>query len=204
MINSKFLKRVKFCAFADEAGDSLISQINALKRNNISYLELRSIDGKNVSDFTLEEAKNYKKVLDDNKIKVFTIGSPLGKVDIDVDFEEYKKKIEHTFKIANIFEAKYVRVFSFFNAYDKQSLVISYLKEMVKIAKKYDLILCHENEKEIFGDKIERIQIIKNNVEGLEYIFDPSNFIQVDEDIDKAIEEIAPFVTYLHIKDCIK
>ncbi len=62
---------------------------------------------------------------------------------------------------------------------------LSNLKEMVKIAKKYDLILCHENEKEIFGDKIERIKIIKDNVEGLEYIFDPSNFIQVDEDIDK-------------------
>ena len=42
---------IKLCAFADEAESSLAGQIAALKRNNIPYLELRSIAGKNVRDF---------------------------------------------------------------------------------------------------------------------------------------------------------
>ena len=37
---------IKLCAFADEAESSLDGQIAALKRNDISYLELRSIAGK--------------------------------------------------------------------------------------------------------------------------------------------------------------
>jgi hypothetical protein len=52
---------IRLCAFSDEAGSSLKEQIDALKRNNISLMELRSIDKKNVADFTIEEAKNIKK-----------------------------------------------------------------------------------------------------------------------------------------------
>ena len=59
---------IKLCAFADEAESSLAGQIAALKRNDISYLELRSIAGKNVKDFSLEEAKEKaKKAKSDNK-----------------------------------------------------------------------------------------------------------------------------------------
>ena len=50
-------------AFADEAGKTLEQQIAAMKRNNIPYLELRSIDGKNVAAFTEDEAKAYAEQL---------------------------------------------------------------------------------------------------------------------------------------------
>ena len=53
---------IKLCAFADEAESSLVGQIAALKRNNIPYLELRSIAGKNVRDFSLDEAREYAKI----------------------------------------------------------------------------------------------------------------------------------------------
>ena len=50
---------LQLCAFADEAGNSLAEQIAALQRNRIPNLELRSIDGKNVLDFTEDEARAY-------------------------------------------------------------------------------------------------------------------------------------------------
>ena len=52
---------LQLCAFADEAGSSLVEQIAALRRNRIPNLELRSIDGKNVLDFTEDEARAYAK-----------------------------------------------------------------------------------------------------------------------------------------------
>lgn len=198
------LKSIKLSAFADESASSLEEQIASLKENNIHFLELRSINGKNVSEFSLEEANEFAKVLKNNDIEVFSIGSPLGKVDINIDFNEYKNVIVNVFKIANVFKAKYVRVFSFFNALKNENLVYKYLSEMVEMASKYDLILCHENEKDIFVDKIERILMIKKNVPNLEYVFDPANFIQVNENIDEAIEKVLPFCTYIHIKDCLK
>ena len=47
---------MKLCAFADEASSMLDGQISALKRNDIPYLEIRGIDGKNIKDVTVPEA----------------------------------------------------------------------------------------------------------------------------------------------------
>ena len=80
---------IKLCAFADEANGSLQGQIEALKRNGIAYLELRNVNGKNVSAITLEEAKEYAEILKENEIKVYSLGSPVGKVDIGIDFDKY-------------------------------------------------------------------------------------------------------------------
>ena len=82
-------------AFADEAADSLQGQIAALKRNEISYLEIRTVDGKGIKDLTLEEAVAVQNMLKENGIKVYSVGSPLGKVNIDVDFPEYLQTVRH-------------------------------------------------------------------------------------------------------------
>ena len=195
---------IRLCAFSDEAGSSIYSQIDALKRNNISLVELRSIDNKNVSDFSISEAKEYYRIFKENDIEVWSIGSPLGKVDINVDFNEYEKKIRHVFEISKIFNCNNIRMFSFFNAYNDKELVFKYLNKMVEIAKEYDVILCHENEKDIYGDISERIIDIMNNVDGLRYVYDPANFIQCNEDSKKTIDLFFDKTFYFHIKDVIK
>ena len=195
---------IKLCAFSDEAGSDIYTQINALKRNNIKLVELRSIDNKNISDFTIEEAKEYYRIFKENDISVWSIGSPLGKVDINVDFNEYEKKIRHTFEISKIFNCKNIRMFSFFNAYNDEELVFNYLNRMVNIAKEYDVYLFHENEKDIYGDISSRIIKIMNNVKDLKYIYDPANFIQCNEDSSKTIDLFYDKTSYFHIKDVIK
>ena len=195
---------IKLCAFSDEAGSDIYTQINALKRNNIKLVELRSIDNKNVSDFTIEEAKEYYRIFKENDISVWSIGSPLGKVDIKIDFNEYEKKIRHTFEISKIFNCKNIRMFSFFNAYNEEKLVFNYLNRMVNIANEYDVSLFHENEKDIYGDISERIIDIMNNVDGLRYVYDPANFIQCNEDSKKTIDLFFDKTFYFHIKDVIK
>ena len=47
----------KLAAFADESSPILSGQIDALKRNGFDYLEIRNVNGKNVSDLTLRDAK---------------------------------------------------------------------------------------------------------------------------------------------------
>ena len=43
---------MRLCAFADEASVSLDGQIEALKRNNISLLEIRGVDGENIKEIS--------------------------------------------------------------------------------------------------------------------------------------------------------
>ena len=194
---------IKLCAFSDEAGSSLDEQIAALKRNIISLMELRSIDKKNVSDFTIEEARNYQNILENNGIFVWSIGSPLGKVSIDVDFEEYSKKITHVCELANIFKTNKIRMFSFFNAYENPQKVFEYLRKMVEIARKYGVSLYHENEKDIYGDTAERVEEIYQNVDGLKYIYDPANYIQCDQKAEITLPKFHKKTDYFHIKDVI-
>ena len=56
----KLLSSCPVSCFADEIAESLDRQIEVLSRLGISYVELRSADGINVSDFTMNFAKEVK------------------------------------------------------------------------------------------------------------------------------------------------
>lgn len=194
---------IKLCAFADEAGKSLQEQIEALKRNNINLIELRGIDGENIADISEEKAVNYARVLDENGIKVWAIGSPLGKIDINDDFNKHLELAKHIIKLAGIFGTDKVRVFSFYiHDHEKdRERVIKRLNEMTALAALSDIKLYHENEKDIYGDTLKYVTDILSNVKGLKCVFDPANFIQCRQDINEAIDALAEKADYFHIKD---
>lgn len=195
---------IKLCAFSDEASDSVEGQITALSRNNIKLIELRSIGGVNVKDFTDEQAREYAKKLAENDIKVWSLGSPLGKIDIAENFSEYEKTVRRVYEIANIFECDKVRVFSFYNAYGESEKVFENLRRMVKIAGEYGITLYHENEKGVYGDVVGRVENIAANVSGLKFVFDSANYVQEGEDVTAALKKVGKQTAYFHIKDAIK
>ena len=194
---------IRLCAFSDEASPSLQGQIDAMKRNGITLTELRSVAGKNVKDLSLAEAKEIKAALDDAGIAVWSLGSPLGKVDISVNIEEYLQTVSHVCALANAFACKRIRMFSFFAAYEQPEKVYEYLRRMVEVAKDYGVTLCHENEKDIFGDTLERVLLIKQNVQGLAHVYDPANFLQCEQDAQQTLAALHAQTEYFHIKDVI-
>ena len=194
---------IKLAAFADEASSSLEGQIKALKRNGIEYIELRGINGKNISEITVEDAKKYAKTLSASGIKVWSIGSPIGKIDIRDYSEEYKEKFRHICRLAKIFGTDKLRIFSFYKAYEYEDRVFDALCELKEIAEREGIGLYHENEKEIYGDTVERVQKLMNNVKGLEFVFDPANYVEVGEDTQKALDALFDRTHYFHIKDVI-
>lgn len=193
--------KIKLCAFSDEADASLDGQIDALKRNNIPYMEMRNVDGKNVTELTLDEAKAVRTKLDENGLKVWSIGSPLGKVDVHTDFEEYLKLVRHTCALANVLGAENIRMFSFFEAYEEREKVLCYLNKMAEIAVEYGVFMCHENEKDIYGDTVERVKDVMENTKGLKFIYDPANYLQCGESADVTLDTFHAKTDYFHIKD---
>jgi len=194
---------IRLSAFADEAGKELSSQIAALKRNSIPYIEVRFIGSKNVADLTIEEAKEVKRALDEAGIRVWSVGSPLGKIKISDDLDAHMEKTRHVCRLAKTLGTDKIRMFSFYEAYEAKELVFETLRRMVAIAKEEGVRLYHENEKDIYGDTVAHVLEIMENVDGLYYIYDPANFVDVGEDSDKAIDALHAKMGYFHIKDVI-
>lgn len=194
---------ITLSAFSDEAASTLDGQIAALERNGIRFTELRNVDGKSVKDLSFDEARAIRQKLDRRGIRVFSLGSPLGKVDISVDIDEYLEVVRHVVALAGILGTDKIRVFSFYNAYNEREKVFDYLSRMVEIAAASGVTLYHENEKDIYGDTAERVLDIMQNVPGLKYIYDPANYLQVGEDARKTVELLVDKTDYFHIKDVI-
>lgn len=195
---------IKLCAFADEYDKKLDEQIKGLVSNDIRLIELRNIDGKNVADITDEEGLRCYEKLKEAGVGVWSLGSPLGKVDIDCDFDDYKeKKVRRLCRIAQLVHTDKIRVFSFYNAYEKREKVLAYLNETVKIASEYGVTLYHENEKEIYGDTLCRVLDIYDNVKGIKLVYDPANFIQCGQNSTDTINALFDKTAYFHVKDVI-
>lgn len=197
--------------FSDEIAQDLTAQLKECKKLGISYIEMRNVNGKPLVDYSLEEVKEFKKTLDSHGIKVSAVGSPLGKISINDDFEPHYKKFLHTLDICKVLETRYIRLFSFFipkgeNPAKYRDEVIRRMKCFVFGAKDQDIILLHENEKEIYGDVPERCLDILTTIGSatLRGIFDPANFIQCGAETLSALEMLKPYIEYMHIKDCRK
>ena len=203
------MAQYKLFAFADEAGASLDEQIAAMKRNGLDGLEIRFVDGKNVAAFTLEEAKEVKKKMDDAGLVTWSIGSPLGKLEIDSqDFPIHLDTFKHTLELAHILGADHLRMFSFYtpkgqSPADYKEAVMEKLGAFVRAAEGSGILLCHENEKGIYGDVASRCLEIAKAFPSMRLVFDPANFVQCGQETLSAWQMLKPYTHYMHIKDAL-
>ena len=194
-------------AFADEAGTTLDEQIEALKRNEINYIEPRNINGKPILTLTDDELLQIKAELDKNNIKVNSLGSPIGKYPIKEDFETHLKDFYRAIEICKLLDTDKMRMFSFFVDESELSVyrdeVVQRLNVMVKIANENGIMLCHENESDIYGQNPEEVRDIMTSVPGIYGIFDPANYRMNNQDVTAGIDATLINLAYLHIKDAI-
>ncbi len=199
--------KFKLAAFADEADGSLDKQISAMTENGIDYLEIRGVDGENVSDISEKKAREIRKRLEAAGLSVWSVGSPFGKIGIGDDFAPHLEKFRRGIETANILGAKHMRIFSFYvprgDAEKYKGEVMSRLEKFLEAARDSGIVLCHENEKGIYGDIAPRCAEIHKNFPEIKAVFDPTNFIQCGQDTKAAWESLSPFVEYMHIKDAL-
>lgn len=193
-------------AFADEASSCLDDQILTLKALGISHIEPRNVDGKNISQLTADEARAMKKKLDAAGIAVSSIGSPIGKIDIKDDMDAHIAQLKNTIEVARILDARFIRMFSFFvptgreDEYEDE--VFSRMERMLEAARGTGVKLVHENEKAIFGDSVDRcVRLMERFSPELGFVFDPSNFVQCEQETRSGFKKLRPYITYMHMKD---
>jgi len=196
--------RIRLCAFADEADADRRGQIKALTENSIPYLEIRGVDGVNISCLSRETALQFKSELDAAGIRVWSIGSPAGKTRINGDFEQDIAQFKHLLDMAEIFEATRIRLFSFYGTDGSDTYldeVLRRLRVFCDLCCERGITPCHENEKGIYGDTAARCLQLHQAEPRLRAVFDPANFIQCGQDVMEAWEMLSPYVEYCHIKD---
>ncbi|MBQ4612962.1 MAG: sugar phosphate isomerase/epimerase [Clostridia bacterium] len=195
-------------AFADEAGNDIDVQIDAMLKNGIKHLEARTVGDKNFVQFSVAEAKTLKEKLDANGLRIWSIGSPLGKIQITDPMAPHLDEVKHAVELANIVGAERIRMFSFYMPQDQDPTiyrdeVMERLGRMVEVANGSGVMLCHENEKGIYGDVASRCAEILRAYPAMGGVFDPANFVQCGQDTLEAWELLKDRIDYMHIKDCM-
>jgi sugar phosphate isomerase/epimerase len=199
--------------FSDEISSDFDTQLEVVAKLGMRYISLRGVDGKNIGDFTVEGIKeNVQPRLQRAGIGVSSIGSPIGKVFINDEegFAKQKTMLDTLCQIANLLDCKYIRIFSFYipkgeEADNYRDEVIGKIKEFAAIAEKFDVILLHENEKDIYGDIARRCHEILKEVgsDHFKAIFDFANFVQCGEDTQECFDLLKDEIVYIHIKDAV-
>ena len=161
-------ENIYISGFADEISPDFTEQLKTVTSLGMHYISLRSADGKNIAEYTPDEVREkLMPRLAQYGVKVSSIGSPVGKVGVEDEagFAEHLAGLERLCEICKLLDCRYIRMFSFFIPHGKdpdsyRDVVIEKLRKFAAVAEKHDVILLHENEKDIYGDTGARCRVI--------------------------------------------
>ena len=199
----------KLTGFADEISRDLTEQIDLLTTLGIRHIEFRSAWGTKVLDLTQDQLDQAKRMLDEAGIKLSSVGSDIGKIQITDPFEAHLARAAHAVEVAQFFGAPSIRMFSFFipdgdDPDQYRDEVMARTRELVKLAEAGGVTLLHENEKDIYGDLPGRVVDLVATMDSPNYraIFDPANYVQCGvRPVDEAYPVVREFTDYIHCKD---
>ena len=197
--------------FADEISPDLDEQLAVLAAESISHLELRSVWSTNVADLDDAQLVRIRRRLDESGVQVSAIGSPIGKIGIDAPLAPELERLRRVADVAHELGTRLVRVFSFFVPQTQhprlyRARVIDRMSQFAALGAERGLVLAHENEKEIYGDRPERCADIIQSVgsPALRATFDAANFVQCGvRPHSDAYALLRPYLVYVQVKDAL-
>lgn len=208
------IENVIISGFADEIHPNLDEQLKVVKALGMDHICLRAADGKGVAEYTPEEfQEKILPRLNAAGVGISSLGSPVGKIDIDdqAAYEKQLEQLENLCQICQMSGCRYIRMFSFWmpkgkDPADYTDAVLEKLRGFAQVAEKYDVVLIHENEKDIYGDTGARCRVILDKLASPHFkaAFDFANFVQCGEDPEVCWELLKDQVVYIHIKDAVR
>lgn len=207
--------QTKICisGFADEISMQFSDQLRVVNELGMRYVCIRTVDGESIAEYTPQKAEEkLKPALLEAGIGVSSLGSPIGKVNIDDEaaFQKQLEQLESLCGVCRVLNCRYIRVFSFFmpknESPEKQrAAVLKKMRQLTEIAQRHGVVLLHENEKEIFGDTAARCRELLDEIGSPCFMaaYDAANFVQCGENALEAYELLKDKIAYIHIKDAV-
>jgi 3-dehydroshikimate dehydratase len=198
-------------AFADEIGPDPQDQIDVLTQCGVRHIELRSILKTNVLDLTDLQISELKSLLDRHGFGLSAIGSPVGKVKIDLPFAPHLQRFRRALELCKIFDTPNIRVFSYYlpdggRWEDWRDEVMARMDEKARLAEAAGITIMHENEHAIYGDSPERVADLFTTVTSshLRAVYDPANYVFCGFDPWQGWNMTKRYTAHFHIKDWIR
>ncbi|MEW1808156.1 sugar phosphate isomerase/epimerase family protein [Pseudarthrobacter sp. NPDC080039] len=195
--------------FGDEISPDPVVQISVLQALGAKHIEVRSAWGTNIVDLSEEDLQRLKSILSEHGMGVSAIASPIGKVDVSEPAEGEVARLRKAIHAAQTLGTRYIRIFSFYRSGEAtaesiRSQVMERMRALTSTAEAADVILLHENEKDIYGDTPERVLDIMETVNSpaLRVAWDAANFVQVGvKPFTEGYTMLRPYIEYLQVKD---
>src|SRR5277367_5282405 len=216
----------KLGIITDEVTTNLDEAADFLSSYNLHWCELREFFGHNIMNASQEDLDRAKKILDQHKLQVSDIASPLFKWNLpqmpakaNEKRDEFKAsftepdadvQLEKSFKLARFFNTHKVRIFSYWRVEDPDKAypyVRDRLAKAAQVAAKNDIILVLENEHSCnVGTGKELGRLLKEvNSPNLRGVWDPGNAVMLGEvPFPDGYEAVRGMFPHMHIKDVRK
>jgi sugar phosphate isomerase/epimerase len=201
-------------AFADEISHDPREQVAVLKQCRVRFIEFRSIYKTNVLMLSDDQIKEFKKLLDGEGMGLSAIGSPIGKLAIDADFNAHLDKFKRAIELCGVFGTRGIRIFSYYppgndanfdpaNWPKYRDEVMRRMNAKAELAAKNNVVLFHENEHRIYGDSPDRVADILRTVNSpaLRAAYDAANYAYGNFDPVEGWEKTKQYTAHFHIKD---
>lgn len=147
--------------------------------------------------------------LADAGMGVASIGSPIGKVRINEPWQPHFDRFKIAVELAQFFNAPLIRIFSYYPPEKGQDIrahrdqVIQRMRAKVDYIRNLDVVLVHENEREIYGERLAECVDLMQTIDSprFRFAFDFGNFLQAGEQPADNWPALKPYTAHIHIKD---
>ena len=180
---------------SDEISDAFTEALDWCVRNGFRHVEIRNVDGVNVSNLDDAQVARVRREVDARGLKVSAIASPLFKCMLDParpvqsgdlfgnqeeDLATHFRKLPRAIHIAKQLGTDKIRVFSFWREKDPRAHfpeIVAHLKKAAAIAEKEGVKLLQENEVACNGGYAEEVAEIVRQVgsPAMRVLWDPGN-----------------------------
>lgn len=204
-----------YSGISDEAGASIDAQIKAHRELGWDHLELRLVDGTNLTMLSDTDFDRVYAAVCEAGMKVSCFGSAIANwarpitCDRSVDIEDLKRAIPRMQR----FGTPFIRVMSYPNdpknpipEHEWRNEAIARMKVLAKLAEDGGITLCHENCSGWGGLSAENSNILLREVNSpaLRVVFDTGNPVTYGQDAWAYYQAVYDDIVYVHIKDARK
>ncbi len=218
--------KFKIGAITDEFSPDLKTALDAMEKIGMTGAELRVVWGKNIMDLTEDELSQAKDMLQTKGMTVMSIASPVLKCvlpnapDVDTRFQQdifnskqtfadQPRLADHAVHVAKKFNAKIIRVFSYWRTVQPEACydqILTALQTLADLARQHDLIIGLENEHACnIGTAVESAKILSLiDHPNLQLVWDPANALVGGENPYPFGYDQLPKnrIAHIHVKDC--
>ncbi len=196
--------------FGDEIDPDPAVQLAVLSALGARHVEVRGAWGTNVVDLSDEQLARLATMITVRGMGVSAIASPVGKVAARGDPDAELGRLRRAITAAHGLGTRYVRLFSFYHPDEPpeavRDVVLARLRAFADLAERADVVLLHENEKQIYGDVPARVLDLVESVgsPALRVAWDSANFVQVGvRPYTEGYPLLRPYLEYLQVKDAL-